>query len=163
MSSLLDFIGQLLGSSAPTLLACIALVAGGAFFYFKVLPDMEELKEFRKREAEGSLQDSSAMTASIDDLRKLVAKMLEDNPDSNSAKVLSDVLRNTHELERSLNALGRDTQFTTGVIRDLMQSVNDLHTELKLVRQKLHSISGAIYSTTGAQDENALGDLRSLR
>lgn len=162
MSSLLDFIGQLLGSSAPTLLACIALVAGGAFFYFKVLPDMEELKEFRKREAEGNL-DSSAMATSIDELRKLVTKMLEDNPDSNSAKVLSDVLRNTHELERSLNALGRDTQFTTGVIRDLMQSVNDLHTELKLVRQKLHNISGAIYSTTGAHDENALGDLRSLR
>lgn len=162
MGSLLDIIGQLLGSSAPTFLACVALIAGGAFYWFKVLPALEELKEFKRKEAEGTM-DSSAVSTSIDELRKIVNKMLEENPDSNAAKVLGDVLRNTHELERSLNALGRDAQFTTGVIRDLMQAVNDLHSEVKLVRQKLHTISGAIYSTTGAHDENALGDLRSLR
>lgn len=162
MGAAFDILGQLLGSNTPTILSCLALVIAGIYFYVKVIPDREALKEYRRKEAEGSL-GSSQVSTEIEAVKTAINKLLEENPNSSSAKMLSDILRATHELERSLNALGRDTQFTTGVVRDLMQAVNDLHTEVSLVRQKLHSLSGAIYSTTGAHDDDRLGDLRNLR
>ncbi len=162
MGALFEFLGQIMGSNTPTIFACAGLIAASAFYYFKVIPCMDELKEYKRKEAEGTFS-SSQVSDGLEEVKTLVNKIIEESPDSGAAKMLSDVLRATHELERSLNALGRDTQFTTGVVRDLMSAVNDLHTEIAAVRQKLHTLSAAVYSSTGAHDDDRLGDLRSLR
>lgn len=162
MGAILDLIGQLMGSNTPTILSCVALLGGGAFYYFKVIPRMEKLKEYERKEAEGV--DTSDVTEGLESIKSLIAELKREGHDPHSLQILSDVLRAVHELERTLNSHGRDVQFTTGAIRDLMQSLNGLHTEVSAIRQKLNSISGAIYSsTTGAHDDDRLGDLRSLR
>lgn len=162
MGAILDLIGQLMGSNTPTILSCLALAAAGAFYWFKVIPSLEQLKEYKRKEEEGV--DSSDLSEGLESIKSLISELKKEGHDPHSLQVISDVLRAVHELERTLNSHGRDVQFTTGAIRDLMISLNTLHTEVSAIRQKLNNLSGAIYSsTTGAHDDDRLGDLRSLR
>jgi len=162
MGGLLDLLGQILGSNLPTILSCAALVVAGAFYYFKVVPAMEELAEYKEKEADGYFSADS-LSLELDIIKKSIAEIVSENPDSSVARMLGDVLRSSQELERSLNSLGRDTQFNTGVMRDLLQTMGELRHEVSAMRQRIQTISGAIYSNTGARDDESLGDLRGLR
>ncbi|WOL24668.1 membrane protein [Yersinia phage fHe-Yen9-02] len=160
----LDILGQILGSNFPTALSVFAVLAGGLFYWFKVLPQMDHYKELKKKEEEGSFQTDQTLS-DLSEIKRAVELLAENAPvDSLDLKESLDSLyKGMQRFERSLAQASRDNQNATEVISEMRLAIQEMCLEISAVKQRVQSLSSAVYSSTGSRDRENFSDLRELQ
>ncbi|QQO90239.1 hypothetical protein pEaSNUABM5_00097 [Erwinia phage pEa_SNUABM_5] len=158
-----DVLGLLLGSNFPTFLSVAALTAGSAFFYFYVLPRLDRLKELETKEKEGAFE-STGVVDSLKSIQEAVTLLAESGPVDNLdfKEGIDSIYKAMQRFERQLSTMSKDTRDGNEVQNEILRNLHELRMEVTVLRQRVQSISSALYQTTGTTG-GALGDLRELQ
>ncbi|AQT28573.1 hypothetical protein YOLOSWAG_90 [Erwinia phage vB_EamM_Yoloswag] len=158
-----DLIGQILGSNFPTILSVIVAVAAIIGYYFYVLPRLERLKELEAKEEAGTF-DSSESKEQLALIQQAITAMAEAGPVDNLdfKEGIDSIYKAMQRFERTLSTISKDAKDGTEIQQEILRTVHDMRLELTGLRQRVQSISGALYQTTGTAG-GGFSDLRELQ
>ncbi len=165
-----DILGQVLASNFATVLSVCLLIAGGIYYWLKVLPMMEDYERTQTRLAEleanpTTAVDDESLASELASIRQAIVSFSEAAPVDNLdiKEGLNSVLRAVQRFERIISQQSRDHQSTSDVMRDMLEGINGLQKELEKLGLRLQSISSSLYTTPNASGNQELNDLRALR
>lgn len=165
-----EILDKLLASNYATVFSVVLLIAGGAYVWLKLLPQLEELEQLKARNAE--LEAGRPINADNDELQADLAQMMRmiqsisdsapvDNLDMKEG--LNSVLRAMQRFERIISQQSRDHQGSVELMREVLEKLGGNQQELEKLGLRLQSISSSLYTTPNAQGNTELNDLRALR
>ncbi|EBY9527545.1 hypothetical protein D5P86_01005 [Salmonella enterica subsp. enterica serovar Infantis] len=166
-----ELLGQMLASNFATVLSVVALVVGGAFYYWWVLPRLEELEQTKARivelESEQGLTplDHDLLAADMAQIKRVLQTISDSAPVDNLdvKEGLNSVLRAMQRFERIISQQSKDHQASVELMHEVLSSLGLQQQELEKLGLRLQSISSSLYTTPNAQGNAELNDLRALR
>lgn len=158
-----DILGLLLSSNLPTFLSVAALIIGAAVVYFYVLPRLDRLKELEEKEQAGAFE-SDGVVLTLKDIQQAVTSLAESGPVDNLdfKEGIDSIYKAIQRFERQLSTMSKDAREGSEVQQEILRTLQDLRMDVSALRQRVQSISGALYQSTGTNG-GALGDLRELQ
>jgi len=158
-----EVLGLLLGSNFPTFLSVVGLIALSAGFYFYVLPRLDRLKELEAKESAGAFE-STGVVDNLKAIQEAVTAMAESGPVDNLdfKEGIDSIYKAIQRFERQLSTMSKDTRDGNEVQQEILRNLHEMRMELTVLRQRVQSISSALYQTTGTTG-GALSDLRELQ
>lgn len=158
-----DVLGLLLSSNLPTFLSVVALIGGAAFFYFYVIPRLDRLKELEEKDSAGAFE-SDGVVDTLKDIQQAVTSLAESGPVDNLdfKEGIDSIYKAIQRFERQLANTSKDSKDMNEVMQEILRTVQELRMEHSALRQRVQSISGALYQQSGTIGDG-LGDLRELR
>ena len=158
-----DVLGLLLGSNFPTFISVAGIVVLSAGYYFYVLPRLDRLKELEDKESEGAFE-STEVVDSLKNIQEAVSLLAESGPVDNLdfKEGIDSIYKAIQRFERQLTTMSKDTRDGNEVQQEILRTMHELRMEITVLRQRVQSISSALYQSTGTTG-GALGDLRELQ
>lgn len=165
-----EILGQMLASNYATVLSVCALIAGGGFYWWKVLPMMEDYERIKGLladvgDAPTMTFDSESLSLELAQVKAAVVSLSESAPVDNldMKEGLNSVLRAVQRFERIISQQSRDHQSSSDLMREVLDGISELRQELGTLGLRLQSISSSLYTIPNAQGNPGSNDLRSLR
>ncbi|QZE58660.1 hypothetical protein pEaSNUABM28_00103 [Erwinia phage pEa_SNUABM_28] len=165
-----EILDKLLASNYATVFSVVLLIAGGAYVWLKLLPQLEELEQLKARNAELEAgrpinTDSDELQADLAQMMRMIQSISDSAPVDNldMKEGLNSVLRAMQRFERIISQQSRDHQGSVELMREVLEKLGGNQQELEKLGLRLQSISSSLYTTPNAQGNTELNDLRALR
>ncbi|QZE57309.1 membrane protein [Erwinia phage pEa_SNUABM_1] len=166
-----DILDKLLASNYATVFSVVLLIAGGAYVWWKLLPQLEELEQLKERNAELEAAastinpDGELLQADLAQMMRMIQSISDSAPVDNldMKEGLNSVLRAMQRFERIISQQSRDHQGSVELMREVLEKLGGNQQELEKLGLRLQSISSSLYTTPNAQGNTELNDLRALR
>ncbi|QZE59343.1 membrane protein [Erwinia phage pEa_SNUABM_2] len=165
-----EILDKLLASNYATVFSVVLLIAGGAYVWLKLLPQLEELEQVKARNAElengtTSNPDSDELQADMAHMMRMIQSISDSAPVDNldMKEGLNSVLRAMQRFERIISQQSRDHQGSVELMKEVLEKLGGNQQELEKLGLRLQSISSSLYTTPNAQGNTELNDLRALR
>lgn len=165
-----DLLGQIVASNFATVLSVCCLIVGAGYYYWKVIPMIEECEQIKQRNAEleanPRVSDNTALfEAELAEVMKALKTFMDSTQiDSLDVKEgLNSVLRAVQRFERINSQQSLDHQASVELMREVLAGINGQKIELEKLGLRLQSISSLLYTTPNASGNSELNDLRALR
>lgn len=170
----LDILGQMIASNYATAFCVVALIVAGAFYWWRVIPMMEEHKKYfeelealRDLDATRKTSDgaSAELALELAQVRQIVTALSESAPVDNldMKEGLNSILRAVQRFERIISQQSRDHQSSTELMREVMDGIAELRQELVLLNVRLQSISSSLHTSPNGSGHAGINDLRALK
>ncbi|AWY08377.1 membrane protein [Erwinia phage vB_EamM_Alexandra] len=165
-----EILDKLLASNYATVGSVVLLIVGGAYVWWKLLPQLEELEQVKARNAELesgiiSNPDNDELQADLTQMMRMIQSISDSAPVDNldMKEGLNSVLRAMQRFERIISQQSRDHQGSVDLMREVLDKLGGNQQELEKLGLRLQSISSSLYTTPNAQGNTELNDLRALR
>lgn len=165
-----DLLGQIVASNFATVLSVCCLILGAGYYYWKIIPMMEECEQIKQRNAELEANPrTSTNTAMYEAELAEVVKALKTFTESTQIdsldmkEGLNSVLRAVQRFERINTQQSIDHQTSVDLMREVLDGINGQKHELEKLSLRLQSISSLLYTTPNAPGNSESNDLRALR
>lgn len=166
-----DILYKLLASNYATVFSVVLLILGGAYVWWKILPQLEELEQLKERNAELEAAttvvnpDSDVLQADLAQMMRMLQSISDSAPVDNldMKEGLNSVLRAMQRFERIISQQSQDHQVSVELMREVLEKLGGSQQELEKLGLRLQSISSSLYTTPNAQGNSELNDLRALR
>ena len=165
-----EILDKLLASNYATVGSVVLLILGGAYVWWKLLPQLEELEQVKARNAElesgiVSNPDNEELQADLSQMMRMIQSISDSAPVDNldMKEGLNSVLRAMQRFERIISQQSRDHQGSVELMREVLEKLGGNQQELEKLGLRLQSISSSLYTTPNAQGNTELNDLRALR
>lgn len=165
-----EILDKLLASNYATVGSVVLLILGGAYVWWKLLPQLEELEQVKARNAElesgiVSNPDNDELQADLSQMMRMIQSISDSAPVDNldMKEGLNSVLRAMQRFERIISQQSRDHQGSVELMREVLEKLGGNQQELEKLGLRLQSISSSLYTTPNAQGNTELNDLRALR
>lgn len=166
-----EILDKLLASDYATVFSVVLLIAGGAYVWWKLLPQLEELEQLKERNAELEAAasainpDGELLQADLAQMMRMIQSISDSAPVDNldMKEGLNSVLRAMQRFERIISQQSRDHQGSVELMREVLEKLGGNQQELEKLGLRLQSISSSLYTTPNAQGNTELNDLRALR
>ncbi|QZE60011.1 hypothetical protein pEaSNUABM35_00094 [Erwinia phage pEa_SNUABM_35] len=165
-----EILDKLLASNYATVGSVVLLILGGAYVWWKLLPQLEELEQVKARNAElesgmSGNPDNDELQADLAQMMRMIQSISDSAPVDNldMKEGLNSVLRAMQRFERIISQQSRDHQGSVELMREVLDKLGGNQQELEKLGLRLQSISSSLYTTPNAQGNTELNDLRALR
>lgn len=165
-----EILDKLLASNYATVGSVVLLILGGAYVWWKLLPQLEELEKVKARNAElesgmSGNPDNDELQADLAQMMRMIQSISDSAPVDNldMKEGLNSVLRAMQRFERIISQQSRDHQGSVELMREVLEKLGGNQQELEKLGLRLQSISSSLYTTPNAQGNTELNDLRALR
>lgn len=165
-----DLLGQIVASNFATVLSVCCLIIGSGFYWWKVVPMIEQNEEYKTKIAEleataAAPSNTEAYAAELADIVRALREFTESSQiDSLDTKEgLNSVFRAVQRFERINSQQSLDHQASVELMREVLAGIQGQQIELERLGLRLQSISSLLYTTPNAPGNSELNDLRALR
>ncbi|QYW03065.1 hypothetical protein pEaSNUABM14_00105 [Erwinia phage pEa_SNUABM_14] len=164
-----EILGQVLASNFATVLSVVLLIAGAGFYWWKVIPDMQDYERVKEKlaelEANPVVLDGESLEAELAQVLKALNEFSEttqvDNIDLKEG--LNSVLRAVQRFERIISQQSRDHQESVDLMREVLGRLDGNQHELEKLGLRLQSLSSSLYTAPPGLGASESNDLRKLR